>query len=279
MTMTTSAQDIKTMQLYRKVERIHNELRARGINDHGALRVEDLVSLDQYHYNGTAAVDEAISALVVGPGSHVLDVGAGIGGPARYMAFKTGCRVTALELQSDLDRTAAGLTERCGLAGRVTHLCGDVLSGMMDGGGFHALVSMLVFLHIPDRTTLFRRCHDALRLGGALFVEDYYQRGPLSDAERSALAEKVYCRYLPDFATYEAQLRDAGFTAIELRDQTESWAGFVAGRLAGFRDDRERLIAVHGQDLVDALDDFYATVDGLFAGGNLGGLRILARRA
>lgn len=277
--MTTSAPDIKTMQLYRKVERIHNELRARGIKDDEALRVEDLVTLDQYHYHGTVAVDAAISALAVGPDNHVLDVGAGIGGPARYMAFKTGCRVTALELQSDLDRTARGLTERCGLAGRVAHLCGDVLSGMMDGAGFDALVSMLVFLHIPDRVALFSRCHDALGPGGALFVEDYYQRGPLSDAERRALAEKVYCRYLPDFATYEAQLREAGFTAIELKDQTVSWAGFVAGRLAGFRDDRDRLIAVHGRDLVDALDDFYGTVDGLFAGGNLGGVRIVARRA
>ena len=144
--MTAAPPDIKTMQLYRKVERIHNELRARGINDHEALRVEDLVALDQYHYHGTAAVDAAISALSLGPNGQVLDVGAGIGGPARYMAFKTGCRVTALELQSDLDRTAAGLTERCGLGGRVSHLCGDILSGMMDGGGFDALVSMLVFL-------------------------------------------------------------------------------------------------------------------------------------
>jgi len=277
--MTAAPQNIKTMQLYRKVERIHNELRARGIKDDEALRVEDLVALDQYHYHGTAAVDAAISALAVGPDSRVFDVGAGIGGPARYMAFKTGCRVAALELQSDLDRTAAGLTERCGLGGRVTHFCGDILSGMMDGAGFDALVSMLVFLHIPDRASLLSRCHDALKPGGALFVEDYYQRGPLSAAERRALAEKVYCRYLPDFAAYEAQLRDAGFTAVELEDQTESWAGFVAGRLAGFRADRDRLIAVHGQDLFDALDDFYATVDGLFAGGNLGGVRIVARRA
>ncbi|WP_372944093.1 methyltransferase domain-containing protein, partial [Shewanella sp.] len=158
-------------------------------------------------------------------------------------------------------------------------LCGDILSGGMDGGGFDALVSMLVFLHIPDRASLLGRCHDALRPGGALFVEDYYQRGPLSAVERRALAEKVYCRYLPDFATYRAQLRAAGFTAIELRDRTESWAGFVAERLAGFRAERERLIALHGRDLVDSLDDFYATVDGLFAGGNLGGVRIFARRA
>ena len=95
------------MKLYDRVERIHNELRALGIADDAPLTVEQLVPFDQYHYHGTEAVDEAAERLGIGPATSVLDVGAGIGGPARWLAATTGCHVTALELQPDLDATAA----------------------------------------------------------------------------------------------------------------------------------------------------------------------------
>ncbi len=107
---------MKSMKLYAEVHRIHRELEAIGIGEEQALRVEQLTPFDQYHYFGTAAVDEAIEALHLGPGSRVLDIGAGLGGPARYIAEKTGAHVTALELQQDLHEVAAELTARCGLA-------------------------------------------------------------------------------------------------------------------------------------------------------------------
>src|SRR5262249_28761963 len=67
----------KSMKLYDRVERIHNELRALGIADDAPLTVEQLVPFDQYHYHGTEAVDEAARRLGVGPATRVLDVGAG----------------------------------------------------------------------------------------------------------------------------------------------------------------------------------------------------------
>ncbi|MDH3476317.1 MAG: hypothetical protein OEM59_21780, partial [Rhodospirillales bacterium] len=81
---------IKSMKLYWQVERILNELRALGFADGAPLRVEDLLPFDQYHYEGTETVDAALAALAAGPESRLLDVGSGIGGPARYMAERTG---------------------------------------------------------------------------------------------------------------------------------------------------------------------------------------------
>ena len=57
----------------------------------------------------------------------VLDIGSGLGGPARYMATKTGCRVTAVEIQEDLHQTASDLTNRCGLSHLITHLFGNFI--------------------------------------------------------------------------------------------------------------------------------------------------------
>jgi hypothetical protein len=88
---------IKSMPLYVDVERINNELAALGIGVDEALTPAQLFPFDQYHYHGTDAVHAAVHLLGLGPASHVLDVGSGLGGPARYLASTIGCHITALE--------------------------------------------------------------------------------------------------------------------------------------------------------------------------------------
>jgi protein-L-isoaspartate O-methyltransferase len=121
---------MKAMKLYDRVERIHNELALIDLDGAAPLTVEQLTPFDQYHYFGTEAVDEAIVALGLSAGMRVLDVGSGIGGPARYIAARSSAHVTALELQPDLDTLAADLTKRCGLADLVEHRCGNILDGL-----------------------------------------------------------------------------------------------------------------------------------------------------
>lgn len=266
---------MKSMKLYDRVERIHNEL-ALIDADHGTpLTVEQLTPFDQYHYFGTDAVDEAIVALGLRPGMRVLDVGSGIGGPARYIAANSGAHVTALELQPDLDAVAADLTQRCGLANLVEHRCGDILDGI--GGTYDAVVSFLCFLHIADRGRLLAACRAALVGGGGMYIEDYAKRRQLTSDEAAALDVKVQCPVLPTQAEYQAQLRAAGFVDIDVEDVTSSWGAFTTSRLAAFRASRARNVAVHGVDIVDGLEDFYATVAHLFETGAIAGLKVLAR--
>jgi cyclopropane fatty-acyl-phospholipid synthase-like methyltransferase len=270
-------ESMKSMRLYHMVERIHGDLRERGIADDAPLDVRDLTPFDQYHYRGTAAVDEAIAALGLDASSDVLDVGSGIGGPARYLAARAGCRVTALELQADLHETAAALTRRCGLDGRVSHVQGDILGGAPGAARFDALVSWLVFLHIADRPRLFAACRGALRDGGGLYVEDFSKRREPSPEQWAALDEKVRCTYLPTAAEYRAALEDAGFRDVAVDDLSADWTTFTAERLARFRERRARHEAVYGAEVAAGLEDFFATIAALYADGVLGGVRIVAR--
>ena len=266
---------MKSMKLYDRVERIHNELALVDGGLGGPLTVEQLTPFDQYHYLGTDAVDAAIGALRLAPGMRVLDVGSGIGWPARYIAARTGAHVTALELQSDLDAVAAELTARCGLSHLVEHRCGNVLDGV--GETYDAIVSFLCFLHIADRPRLLTACRNALSTTGAMYVEDFAKaREPTAD-EAAMLRVKVQCPGLPTPGEYEAQLRDAGFADIDIVDVTSQWCAFTTERLQQFRAVRPRNIAVHGVEIVDGLDDFYATIVRLFDGGAVGGVTILAR--
>ena len=270
-------QDIKSMKLYAQVERIYNEIRELGYGDDDALDPCDLYAFDQYHYEGTESVQAAADLLGLGRASRVLEVGSGIGGPSRYLAKEVGCRMTALELQPDLNALATELNGRCGLGQRIENRCGDVLSGELRDGGYDALVSWLVFLHIPDRATLFRECRAALKPGAQIFLEDFYQRHPFRPEESQALAEKVYCPYLPELETYRSDLAAAGFEDIEILDKTSDWVPFVAERFRAFTDARERNLRVHNPEIVEGLETFYGTVAKLFADGNLGGVRLTAR--
>jgi cyclopropane fatty-acyl-phospholipid synthase-like methyltransferase len=266
---------MKAMKLYDQAERIHNELAAIGLGGGGSLTVEQLTPFDQYHYFGTRAVDEAIAALGLGPGMRVLDIGSGIGGPARYIAARSGAHVTALELQPDLDALAADLTQRCGLSDLVEHRCGNILDGL--GATHDAVVSFLCFLHIADRARLMAACRAVLAMGGGMYIEDFAERRQPTSDEAAALRVKVQCPLLPSPTEYEVQLRAAGFGDIHIEDVTSQWGVFTASRLDEFRAARARNVAVHGVDIVEGLDDFYATVARLFSTGAIGGLKILAR--
>lgn len=143
--------DIKTMQLYNHVDRVQRELESKGFGPDDPLDPARLEALDQLHYGGCAAVDAAIGPLGLTGDSRVLEIGSGLGGPARRLAAETGCRVTALELQPDLHELAGAFTRRCGLEDRVEHVRGDALDMALDGAPFDAIASWLTFLHIPEQ--------------------------------------------------------------------------------------------------------------------------------
>lgn len=270
--------DIAAVPLYTHTDRIARGLAALGFGPTDPIAVADLWPLDQWHYHGAAAVRAAADRLALGPHSRVLEINAGVGGPARCLAHLTGCHVTALELQPELNAIAIDLTRRCGLADRVTHLCGDALTQPLPDAGFDAVVSWLALLHIPERQRLLARMARTLRAGGALYIEDLTQRAPFAAADRDALRQEVFGVSVTALSDYVDDLRGAGFTDIAAIDMTRDWAGFAAERLRAWRADRAVHLAVQGEGAYAAQERFYAVIDHLFAAGSLGGARITARR-
>lgn len=274
--MPRDPDDLKSMPLYRDVDRIYSQLAAAGFDDMLELSASDVAAYDQYHYHGTDAVDVAIKSLDISSEDHVLEIGSGIGGPSRRIADRTGAKVVALELQPDLNETARDLTARCGLTEQVEHVCADVLDYSPGGMQFDAIVSWLAFFHIEQRQQLLERCASWLKLTGKLFVEDLFARGIFTTEEQADLDVILFSRYLPPRDVYEADFRDAGFSSVEIEDMTAVWQRFTAERFNAFRSDREQQEMIHGGDTVAGLDTFYGTVARLFADGNLGGIRLTA---
>jgi len=276
--MSVAGVGIKSMKLYTHVERIDNELAELGIDPRSPLDLEMLSAFDQLHYHGTAALDDALRLLQAGPGQRWLEIGSGIGGPARYLAHRGGVHVTALELQPDQNELAARLTARCGLDSSVEHLCGDFLDYDFSPRRFDAIVSWLALYHIPERARLLRRCHEFLEPGGYFYTEDLVSLADMDVTQLAELERDLYAITLPTIDGYRDDLEQAGFEVLQCIDMSADWANFTRRRLADYRAERERHVRVHGEATVQALDDFYGAVDHHFGSGKLGGLRLCARR-
>ncbi|MDI1287896.1 MAG: methyltransferase domain-containing protein [Reyranella sp.] len=269
--------DLGRMPLYTSLDRIEGGLANLGIGPGDPIRPEQLFSLDQWHYHGTDAVAAAARALGLGPSSRVLDVGAGVGGPARYLAHTFGCHVTALELQPALHEIGVDLTRRSGLSDCVTHVCADALSHPLPSGSFDAVVSLLAVLHIPDRPRLFSRLARVLRAGGRCYLEDLCQRAPLAPRDLDDLRTVVCGVTVTSSADYAADLAASGFTNVVSTDLTDDWAPYAAERLARWRQNHAAYARVHGEEAYAAQARFYAVIARLYDSGSLGGVRLTAR--
>lgn len=268
---------IKSMKLYNAVDRIHRDLESIGVGPDDPVSVDLLSQYDQLHYFGTEAVDEAIQALGAGPQDRILDIGAGYGGPARYFADRAGSRVTAVELQPDLNAVAADLTRRSGLDGRVTHMAADIHEAPLDPGAHSGAISYLAVYHVPERHRMLTRLAASLAPGSGVYIEDLYRRQTLTDSEEAIMRDALFANSLTDRNAYVTELEQAGFEEIGFQDMSESWGAFCRDRLAAFRSVADEKQRTHGADVVEALDTFYDTVSTLFSTGNLGGVRITAR--
>lgn len=277
---SSNAKEIKSMKLYSHIERVNRELQELGYKPGDPLSVDVVSKVDQMHYYGTGAIDEAVGILGISSSHKILDVGSGFGGPARYLAHTTNCSVTALELQEDIHREGENLTKRCNLQDRLTHVAGDFLKLDLGAGSFDFIVSWLVFLHISDKKSLFEHCFHSLKPGGKMFIEDFFQKPGviLTDEQMRVYEEDLYMSNLPEKQVYITQLKAAGFTDIQFEDLTEPWTSFVEKRHLEFNQQKERHVRVLGQDAFDSLGYFYTVTKMVFVKGLTGGCRIIATK-
>ena len=270
--------NIKSMKLYNNVDRIFNELKEIGKSTSSSLLVEDLTKFDQLHYHGTDAIDIFIEKLEINEKTKILDVGSGIGGPARYIANKTGAEITAIELQSDQNNLAKDLTKKCGLSNKVNHICGDILNYDFKNQTFDAVVSWLTLYHIANHKILLKKLFDLLNPNGFFYTEDITSRINLSDADRKEIKKEIYGIHLPYFDNYISNLEQNGFKLIFSEDMSSSWTDFTKERIKKYNSEKERNIRVHGKEVYDSLNSFYSFVGQYFSNGKLGGIRGIAKK-
>src|SRR5437764_3845658 len=146
--------------------------RARGGID-GTLTADDLFPFDQDHYGGLGAVDALARRAGINACSRVLDICAGLGGPARFLASRRGCRVVGVELNTGRASGMARLTRRVGLQHAVTVVRGDATPLPFAAARFDACVIQEALLHVADKAAVLAEAHRVLVAGGRFAFTDW----------------------------------------------------------------------------------------------------------
>lgn len=242
------------------------------------LRADDLFPYDQDHYGGLAAVDALAARAGLRPGQRVLDLCAGLAGPARFLADRYACRVVAVELNAGRAAGAARLTRLVGLDRLVTVVRADAARVPLAGRRFDACLSQEALLHVPDKAAALRECHRLLVPGGRLAFTDWVARPRLGDLERRRLADWMAAVTLQTLDGYRALLGRVGFAAVGAEDLTDAWRPILRARLAMYRALRADTVARFGEAWYRDYQEVYAFFVGLVEAGRLGGGRFTATR-
>jgi sarcosine/dimethylglycine N-methyltransferase len=153
-------------------------LRAAG-KDPDRPAPEDLAPVDQFHIGGRDATLELAKLAGLAPGLAVLDVGGGLGGPARTLAGDFGARVTVLDLTEEYCRVGEDLTRRTGLADRVSFRHGDALAPPFPEASFDVVWTQHSSMNVEDKERLYESIRHVLRPGGRLALHEV-MAGPVS---------------------------------------------------------------------------------------------------
>jgi SAM-dependent methyltransferase len=149
------------------VEALLQAVAARGL-DLSTATPDALAPLDQFHGGGKAATRMLARQAEVAAGMRVLDVGGGLGGPARMLAVEYGARVTVLDLTPDYLRAGEALTARMGLAEQVDFHHGQALDLPFADASFDLVWTQNSGMNIADKSRLYREFYRVLRPAGRL---------------------------------------------------------------------------------------------------------------
>lgn len=206
-------------------ERLKSALTVFGPEDQ-QLTSQQLSALDQFHTRGLAATAELAKLAGITADTSVLDVGSGVGGPARYLAETFGCPVTGIDLSEPFVDAARYLTERTGQVGQVSFQAASALALPFADGRFDVVLLQHVAMNIADRAQLYREIRRVLKLGGRLATFDVVLNSgePHYPVPWARTPETSFL--LTAAATCEA-IEQAGFRTVAAQDDTDAaknWA-------------------------------------------------------
>mmetsp|Transcript_27757 Transcript_27757/g.31912 ORF Transcript_27757/g.31912 Transcript_27757/m.31912 type:complete len:319 (+) Transcript_27757:91-1047(+) len=223
---------------------------------------EDILQVSHLNYTSKPDLDHWIDTKIPFEPKKLLDIGSGVGGPARYVAKKVKGEVYALEYLQELHEDAQDLHEFCKEDmeennASVKYLKGDFLEPSEELVDFDACFSQGVFLHLADKDAIAKRIRACLRPGGHFFIDDYIAVGGRDDFTRKWLNKEytVPNGELPFKWEYVKALEDNGLQVLEVVDASHIYAKHTWSRFERYLAGDPQTVASYA-DVPDAMDLF-----------------------
>jgi sarcosine/dimethylglycine N-methyltransferase len=151
-------------------------LREAGRNP-DVIEIDDLAGIDEFHALGRPATMALAELAAISPGTEVVDVGAGLGGPARFLAARFGAQVTAVEPTERFRAACAELNRRTGLGEAIRTVGGSATELPLGDASMDVAWMQAVAISILDKRAMANELRRVLRPGGRLAFFDSYARG------------------------------------------------------------------------------------------------------
>jgi ubiquinone/menaquinone biosynthesis C-methylase UbiE len=213
--------------------------------------VETLAPYDQFHGRGLEATLEMAALMPAGPGIHVLDIGSGIGGPARYFADRFGCKVTGIDLTSEFCDVAAHLTRLLGMEDQVEFKLGDALAMPFADESFDGAYSMNVSMNIADKSAFYKEIRRVLKPGGWLVLSEIAKGEGAEPDYPTPWAASAQTSFLSAPEETRRGLAEAGFEVLRLQSTLEQARAFGARSRAmaerGEKPPFRAIMLIHGE--------------------------------
>jgi len=154
------------------LERILSALDRAGLSL-DQLDVMNIAPLDHLHNRGIQATIELADQLPIGEGQHILDIGCGIGGPARYMASRFGCRVWGVDVTPGFIEAGQTLNKLTDMDKAVELSIGDGTALPFDDATFDGAYSQHVTMNVEDRALFFSEAYRVIKPGGFFALSEH----------------------------------------------------------------------------------------------------------
>jgi|tagenome__1003787_1003787.scaffolds.fasta_scaffold20982431_2 MPBQ/MSBQ methyltransferase len=177
----------------------------------GELSHDHLAVYDEFHMGGRFATAQVHEALDAQTGHTILDVGSGIGGPARRLAARSGACVVGVDLTPQHVEGATLLSEQVGLGDRTQFHLGDVTALKFPAQLFDGAMMLFVGMNVPDKPALFAEVRRVLRDGARFVIYDPMRTGRGEPDYPMPWAATAADSCLASASDYDEALTAAGF--------------------------------------------------------------------
>jgi len=274
------SQDLEVSRYYSRgdlVSRLNAALTQDGVDpDHPSM--EALAPYDQFHGRGLEATLAVAALMQPAPTDHILDIGSGIGGPARYFAARYGCRVAGIDLTPEFCDVARHLTRLLDLAGRLMFEVGDALAMPFADASFDGAYSMNVSMNIADKGAFYREIHRVLKPGARLVLSEIAKGEGTELDYPTPWADSARTSFLSTLEETQRGVGEAGFDVIRVHSTLEEVLAFgVRSRTMmqrGEKPPHRAVMLIHGEMATQAM----ANTSRGFSEGRIIPIEVLARR-
>jgi ubiquinone/menaquinone biosynthesis C-methylase UbiE len=204
---------------------IAGKLRTAG-KDLNKLTTADLVAVDEFHIRGRKATLELGKKMNLNTLSHVLDIGSGLGGPARTLAETYGCRVTGIDLTQAFCEAATAMSDSVGLGSRVSFKQGDATNLSFENKKFDAAMTIHVAMNIAAKDKMYAEARRVLKSGGVFAIYDVLQGEGGEVLYPVPWARDPSISHLATPDEMKTLLVGAGFKLLDVQDSTEESQSF-----------------------------------------------------